>query len=214
MTYDDAAGRSRSSLDVPDQTDRILLAVCVGLWLAALAAAVAAIVALVDLGRPHSGAAGGNSTPWLLYTVIGVSAVVIVGAIPLLIRARQSALDGGQRPANGHPASTQNVFGPPLGTEGRQRGFGAPAIRRQVTPPATSRVGFPTAAVEQVLMRCTLVMTSAVGAATAAIGVGTYLLASEHDGLAWAAYVVAGLVTVALPAVPWYFLRQLRDVLG
>jgi hypothetical protein len=63
-------------------------------------------------------------------------------------------------------------------------------------------------------MRCTLVMASAVGAATAAIGVGTYLLASEHDGLAWAAYGVAGLVTVALPAVPWYFLRQLRDVLG
>jgi hypothetical protein len=63
-------------------------------------------------------------------------------------------------------------------------------------------------------MRCTLVMASAVGAATAAIGVGTYLLASEHDGLAWAAYGVAGLLTVALPAVPWYFLRQLRDVLG
>jgi Protein of unknown function (DUF2561) len=39
-------------------------------------------------------------------------------------------------------------------------------------------------------------------------------MASEHDGLAWAAYLVAALVTVALPAAPWYFLRQLRDVLN
>jgi hypothetical protein len=214
MTYDDAVGRTRSSLDAPDQTDRILLAVCGALWLAALAAAVAAIVALVDLGSPHSATAGSSPTPWLLYTVIGVSAIVIVGAIPLLIRARKSAFDGGQRPADGPPASTQNVFGPPLGTEGRQRGFGAPAIRRQAVPPPTSRVGFPTAAVEQLSLRCTLVMASAIGAATAAIGVGTYLMASEHDGLAWAAYLVAGLVTVALPAAPWYFLRLLRDVLS
>jgi hypothetical protein len=214
MTHDDAAGRTRPSLDSPDQTDRILLGVCAGLWLAALAAAVAAIVALVDLGRPHSAAEGSTPTPWLLYTVIGVSAIVIVGAIPLLIRARKSTLDGGQRPADAHRDSTQNVFGPPLGTEGRQRGFGAPAIRRQAVPPPTSRVGFPTAAVEQLSLRCTLVMASAIGAATAAIGIGTYLMASEHDGLAWAAYVVAGLVTVALPAVPWYFLRQLEDVLN
>jgi hypothetical protein len=213
MTYDDAAGRTRSSLDAPDQTDRILLGVCAALWLVALAAAVAAIVALVDLGRPHSATGESSPTPWLLYTVIGVSAIVIVGAIPLLIRARKSALDGGQRPEAGHPSSTQNVFGPPLGTEGRQRGFGAPAIRRQAVPPPTSRVGFPTAAVEQLSQRCTLVMASAIGAATAAIGIGTYLMASEHDGFAWAAYVVAGLVTAALPAAPWYFLRELRDVL-
>jgi uncharacterized protein DUF2561 len=213
MTYDDAAGRTRSSLDAPDQTDRILLGVCAGLWLAALAAAVAAVIALVGLGRPHS-AAGSSPTPWLLYTVIGVSAIVIVGAIPLLIRARKAALDEGQRPADGHSASTQNVFGPPLGTEGRQRGLGAPAIRRQAVPPPTSRVGFPTAAVEQLSLRCTLVMASAIAAATAAIGIATYLMASEHDGMAWAAYAVAGLVTVALPAVPWYFLRQLHDVLN
>jgi hypothetical protein len=214
MTYDDAAGRPRSSPDAPDQTDRILLAVCAVLWLAALAAAVAAVVALVDLARPHSTAVGGSPTPWLLYTVIGVSAIVIVGAIPLLIRARRAALEGGQRPADGPPASAQNVFGPPLGTEGRQRGLGGPAIRRQAIPPATSRVGFPTAAVEQVSRRCTLVMASAIGGATALIGAGTYLLASNDDGLAWTAYGLAGLVTVALLAVPWYFLRQLRDVLS
>jgi hypothetical protein len=213
MTYDDAAGRLRSSQDAPDQTDRILLGVCAALWLAALAAGVAAIVALVDLGSPHSSSAGGSPTPWLLYSVIGISAIVIVGAIPLLIRARKSALDGGQ-PDAASPASARNVFGPPLGTEGRQRGFGTPAIRRQSVPPPTSRVGFPTAAVEQLLLRCTLVMASAIGAATAAIGVGTYLLASEHDALAWVAFGLAAVVTVALPAVPWYFLRQLRGVLG
>ena len=214
MTYDDTAGRSRSTLDKPNQTDRILLAVCVALWLAALAAGVAAVVALVDLARPHSAAVGGSPTPWLLYTVIGVSAVVIIGAIPLLMRARRSAFDGGQRPEAGPPGSTQNVFGPPLGTEGRQRGFGTPAIRRQTIPPATSRIGFPTAAVERVSRRYALVSASAIGAATALIGVGTYLLASSDDSLACVGFELAGLLTVALPVVPWYFLRQLRDVLG
>ena len=72
-----------------DQTDRILLAVCAALWLAALGAAVAAIVALVDLASRHRPTRRDSETPWLLYTVIGVSAVVIVGAIPLLIRARR-----------------------------------------------------------------------------------------------------------------------------
>jgi hypothetical protein len=189
--------------------------VCAGVRLAALAAGVAAVVALVDLARPHPTATGGSPTPWLLYTVIGISAVVIVGAIPLLIRARRAALDGGgQRPAGDRSSTTQNVFGPPLGTEGRQRGVGAPAIRRQAVPPATSRVGFPTAAVEQVSLRCTLVIASAIGAATALIGVATYLMASDDDSLAWTAYGLAALVTVALPAVPVYFLRQLRGVLA
>jgi uncharacterized membrane protein len=215
MTYDDTAGRARSNLEAPNQTDRILLGVCVALWLAALAAAVAAVVALVDLARPHSATVGSSPTPWLLYSVIGVSAVVIIGAIPLLIRARQGALDGGhRRPEASAPGATQNVFGPPLGTEGRQRGFGTPAIRRPTVAPATSRVGFPTAAVERVSQRYALVTASAIGAATALIGVGTYLLASSDDGLAWVGFGLAGLVTVALPVVPWYFLRQLRDVLG
>jgi hypothetical protein len=200
--------------ETQDQTDRILLAVCAALWLAALGATVAAIVALVDLGSPNSASSDDSETPWLLYTVIGVSALVIAGAIPLLIRARRTALDGGPQPTAGRSGSEQNVFGPPLGTEGRQRAFDNPAIRRQPTPPATSRIGFPTAAVEQVWLRCSVVLVAAIGAATAAVGVGTYLMASEQDGFAWAAYGVAALITLAMPVVPWFALRQLHQLLG
>ena len=51
-------------------------------------------MALVDLGRGHPQSSGESGTPWLLYTVIGVSAAVIIGAVPLLLRARRAALRG------------------------------------------------------------------------------------------------------------------------
>jgi len=215
MTYDvDAVDSNRPNSESRDQTDRILLIACAAVWLVALGAAVAAIVALVDLGQAHATGAGEQDTPWLLYTVIGVSALVIVGAIPLLIRARRTALDGGgQRTAAERSGGTQNVFGPPLGTETRQRSLSGPAIRRAPTPPATSRIGFPTAAVEQLWLRSTAAMATAIGAATAAVGFGTYFMASGHDGVAWSAYAVAGLVTVGMPAIPWFFLGRLRDLL-
>ena len=83
---------ARRNVGRADRSDRILLAVCAAIWLAALGAAVAATVALVDLGRGHPESSTTSGTPWLLYTVIGVSALVIVGAIPLLMRARRAAL--------------------------------------------------------------------------------------------------------------------------
>ena len=92
MTHDvDTAERPPVNPDEQDQTDRILLAVCAALWLAALGTSVAAIVALVDLASGHSTGADDAETPWLLYTVIGVSAFVIAGAITLLIRTRRTA---------------------------------------------------------------------------------------------------------------------------
>ena len=216
MTYDvDAGDRLRLNAAGQDQTDRVLLIGCAVAWLIALGATVAAIVALVDLGQARASAAGEGDTPWLLYSVIGVSALVIAGAIPLLIRARKTAQDGGQRPnlAGGRSTGAQNVLGPPLGTEARQRPLSGPAIRRTPTPPTTSRVGFPTAAVEQLWLRSTVSLATAIGAATAAVGIGTYLMASGHDGFAWGAYGVAGLVTVGMPAIPWFFLGRLRDLL-
>lgn len=215
MTYDaDAAGRPTVSPDGPDQTDRLLLGACAAVWLIALGAGVAALVALVDLGRGHQAATDGSDTPWLLYTVIGVSALVIAGAIPLLIRARRAAIDAADRPAGERTASSTNVFGPPLGTDARQRPVGGPAIRRRPTPPATSRVGFPTAAVEQIWLRATVVLATVIGAATAATGAATYLLASEHDTFAWACLGLAGVLTVAMPAVPWFYLKQLQQLLA
>jgi uncharacterized protein DUF2561 len=214
MTYDDAAGRSRLNSDALDQTDRILLAVCIVLWLAALGAAVAAIVALVDLGTAHTVSSSSDSeTPWLLYSVIGVSAAVIVGAVPLLIRARRSSMSGTPRPV-APTATARSGFGDPVEATVKLRTTGGPVIRRQSVPPVNSRLGFPTAAVDRIWLRSSAVTAGAIGAATMLVSVGTYLLATEHDTWAWVAYGVAGLVTVAMPAAPWFFLRQLHDVLA
>ncbi|MBJ7341294.1 DUF2561 family protein [Mycolicibacterium sp.] len=215
MTHDTGAGvttrASRLRVDSPDQVDRVLVIVAVALWLTALGAAVAAVVALVDLATSHSVTAGESDTPWLLYTVIGVSAAVIIGAIPLLLRARQTAVTGvGPRPTSSDgPAETNDR--PSVAQ--RLQPFGAPVLRRHSTPPAGGPVGFPSAAVEQIWLRATAVAAGAIGAATTAVGVATYLMASGHDTASWAVYAVAGLITVAMPVGTWYFLRELRGVL-
>jgi hypothetical protein len=214
MTHDDAVGRSRLNPGTLDQTDRILVAVCAALWLAALGAGVAAIVALVDLGTNHTATSAASDTPWLLYTVIGVSAAVIVGAVPLLIRARRSSLGGNQRAVARAAATARSGFGDPVEATTRLRTVGGPVIRRQSVPPASSRLGFPTAAVDQIWLRSSVVTAGAIGAATTLVGVGTYLMATESDTAGWIAFGLAGLVTVAMPAVPVFFLRQLRDVLA
>lgn len=219
MNYDDESGvaaRSWSSPGTPDQVDRLLVAVGVALWLTALGAGVAAIVALVDLASSQSVASAESDTPWLLYTVIGVSAAVIVGAIPLLIRARRTASSESSFASTSAPRPNTGGSDDPVDegpTVQRLQPFGAPVIRRNPIPPASSRIGFPTAAVDRVWLRCTVIIAGALGAATTAIGVGTYLLASGHDTAAWAMYALAGLITAATPVVPWYFLRELRSVL-
>ena len=115
MTYNTGgAARSRlnPSANDADNTDRILLAACAAVWLAVLGSAVAATVTLVDLGSKHQESSSESGTPWLLYGVIGVSALVILGAIPLLIRARRTALDeprgGGNRPASARSRSAHS----------------------------------------------------------------------------------------------------------
>ncbi len=75
----------------PQTVDRILVGVCGAIWLVLLAMTVIAVVALVDLGRGHTLGGEGKHTPWVLYSIIAVSALIIVGAIPLLIRARRAA---------------------------------------------------------------------------------------------------------------------------
>ncbi|MGV0697282.1 DUF2561 family protein, partial [Mycolicibacter sinensis] len=73
----------------PEVTDRVLLGVCAAIWLALLGMSVAATVALVDLGRGFDQPTESSHTG-LLYIVIGVSALVILAAIPVLLRARQA----------------------------------------------------------------------------------------------------------------------------
>jgi len=45
------------------------------------------------------------------------------------------------------------------------------------------------------------------------IGVATYLMAVDDNAAAWVLYVLAGIVTVAMPAIPWFYLRELRAML-
>ena len=198
------------SNDELDQVDRILVAACAVLWLAALGAGVAAVVALVDL---TGGRTDGADTPWLLYTVIAVSAVVIVGAIPLLIRARRSSLPSNQRPTERAATAARSGFGDPVEATTKLRTVGSAALGHPVAA-ASSRVGFPAAAVDRVWLRCSVVIAGAMGAATTLVCIATYLMATGHDTAAWAPYAVAGLVTVAMPAAPVFFLRQLRTVLA
>jgi hypothetical protein len=49
-----------------------------------------------------------------------------------------------------------------------------------------------------------------MGAAMVAIGVATYLMAVDSNAAAWVFFVLAGLVAVAMPAIPLLYLRQLR----
>ena len=182
-----------------DTTDRVLAGACAVVWLGALGAAVAAVVALVDLGRGRPRGAESTDTPWLLYTVIGISVVVIVAAVPLLLRARAQA--GTRQPARAaRPAQAGSR--PPLG--GNYPG----------APVRTSRYGQDraTAAVEELWLRFTLAATCAIGVATAAVGLATYLMATDKNVASWCLYGVAGVVTAGMVALPVLALRQLDEL--
>jgi len=202
-----------------DRNDRILLGVCAGVWLVALGAGVAATVALVDLGTGHAHSTGDSDTPWLLYVVIAVSAAVIIGAVPLLLRARRAALEESPSPARApmraapvHPAA------PPRGTE-------APTEKIRIGTTTSAGLSYPTreairpepnplaGAVDQLWLRCAVGIAIAMGVAMVAIGIATYLMAVNHNAVAWVCYVLAGLVTLGMPAIPWFYLRELRALL-
>jgi hypothetical protein len=201
-----------------DRTDRMLLGGCAAVWLAALGAGVAATVALVDLGTGHAQSAGESETPWLLYAVIAISAAVIIGAVPLLLRARRAALEeapppraaparavaGRQTPVRSAEPPTEKLRVP----AGRATGPGY-AIREAISPPPSPLM----TAVDQVWLRCAVVTAIAMGVGMVAIGVATYLMAVDSNAASWVFYVIAGLVTVGMAAIPWFYLRQLRDLL-
>ncbi len=207
-----------------DRTDRILLAACAAIWLAALGAGVAATVALVNLGTRHGASTGASETPWLLYAVIAISAAVIIGAVPLLLRARRAASQESPPQARATPVRAAPQQPPPV------RGGEAPTEKLRLPPrPAAGRVGAGPGygpleassappsplmtAIDQLWLRCAVIIAIAMGAAMVAIGVATYLMAAYHNTAAAVFFVLAGLVTVAMPSIPWIYLRQLRLVL-
>ncbi|MBX7431642.1 DUF2561 family protein [Mycobacterium sp. Y57] len=224
MTHlSDTANRPAQGFDLAlDRADRILLGGCAAVWLAALGAGVAAVVALVDLARGHTESAD-SGTPWVLYTVIGVSAAVIVAAVPLLMRARRASQDG----RAGSPVVQQETDAPGASAEPKPpaRGAEAPTEKIRIAPapdasgplPRMLRSAAPapvSPAVEQLLLRGGASLVCAMGVATLLIGVSTYLMAVGTDTAAWVLYVLAGIITVGMAAIPWYFVRELDAHVG
>ena len=232
----DAAGQSRS----PESIDRFMVAVCGAIWLVLLAMSVVATVALVQLGRGRDAGPDGQPS-WLLYSIIAVSALIIAGAIPLLLRARRTALaDPGSIGSDPDGVSGSGVSGsgvPGSGVVGsgvagsgvsdpgpvlpveapteKLRVFGTavdPYAREAAPEPAAvSRV--PAGVVDRLWLRGTASLLGAMGLALTAVATATYLLATGSDTGTWVALGTAGAITVAMPAVLVAFARRLSDAI-
>ncbi len=221
MTYlTDTADRSRPSsvfdLSAMDRIDRILVGSCAAVWLAALGAGVAATVALVDLSRGHTAPSSDSGTPWILYTVIAVSAVVILGAVPLLMRARRAALEEPSPDSRPQTVASQPPA-PAGGAEAPTEKF--KAVAPAATPePVGALAGEPdlaapdAAAIDQLWLRCSVGIGCAMGVATLLTAVSTYVMAVDSDVVAWVLYGIAGAVTLGMAGIPWYALRELRTL--
>jgi len=197
----------------PDVIDRILLGACAAIWLVLIGVSVAAIVALVDLGQGFHKMARNSHTTWVLYAVIVVSALIIAGAIPVLLRARRMgqgepvvrspALQGRPpvRPPRSSPSSAKRPVARPAGS--------AEAPAYGAYGPDAEWSG---EAVDRIWLRGTLALTGTIGAALIAAAAATYLMAVGHDAASWVCYVVAGIFTAGLPAIEYLHVRQLRRV--
>lgn len=193
----------------PDVIDRILIGACAAVWLVLVGVSVAAGVALADMGRGLHKVSASSSTSWVLYAIIIVSALVIAGSIPVLMRARRATPP---EPI----VRSKSLIGPvesrtPIRT-------GGPAARtlaeptRRPTARAYAETEWSGEAVDRIWLRGTVALTGVTGAALIAAATATYLMADGHDGAAWFSYGVAGVVTAALPVIEWFYVRQIRRV--
>jgi hypothetical protein len=206
-----SAYRRGSDTIPPDVIDRLLVGACAAIWLVLLGVSVAAAVALADLGRGFHKHSGSAHTSWVLYAVIIVSALIIAGAIPVLVRARRMGLiEPGARsmagPARGPNRPPVRLMAPAPRTAAER----ARQPRVQAAEPAAEWSG---AAVDRVWLRGTVVLTGTMGAALIAVAAATYLMAVGHDGAAWVGYGLAGALTAAMPVVEWLHVRQLRRLI-
>ncbi|BBX73169.1 DUF2561 family protein [Mycobacterium shinjukuense] len=190
----------------PDVIDRILIGACAAVWLLLVGVSVAAAVALADLGRGFHGMARNSHTTWILYAVIGVSALIIAGAIPMLLRARRMAREA-------EPVARTAVVA--------SRGAGRPAPRTAAGPARPAAVNpygaaaeWSGEAVDRVWLRGTVALTGTIGAALIAVAAASYLMAVGHDGASWVSYGLAGVITAGLPVLEWLHVRQLRRLLA
>lgn len=207
-----SAYRRGSDTIPPDVIDRILLGACAAIWLVLLGVSVAATVALADLGQGFHKAAGGSHTPWVLYAVIIVSALIIAGAIPVLLRARRMGLiEPAARTASG---PTPGPNRPPVRLMAPKPRTDAERARQQRVQAAQPTAEWSGADVDRVWLRGTAILTGTMGVALIAVAAATYLMAVGHDGASWVGYGLAGVVTAAMPAVEWLHVRQLRRLVA
>lgn len=191
----------------PDVVDRILIGACAAVWLVLLGVSVAAAVALADLGRGfHKAASSAHSTSWVLYAVIVVSALIIAGAIPMLLRARRLAetepASRGMTAPNRPPVRLMSPAPRTAAERARQPRAQAPA------QPAES--DWSGEAVDRAWLRGTVLLVGAMGGALVAVATATYLMAVGHDGASWVAYGIAAAVTAGMPVIEWLHVRLLR----
>jgi hypothetical protein len=203
----EAAGTGRTAGRSPETVDRMMVGVCGAIWLVLLAVSVFATVAMVRLASGHTGSADRQSS-WLLYSIIVVSALVILGAIPLLMRARRNAL------ADPRPEVSAEASGPPARSveAGKARVFGVDPYAPRHAEMQPARVS--ETLVDRLWLRGTMALLSGMGLALIAVAIGGYLLADFSDTAAWVALGLAGLITVSLPAMLNFYQRQLGEAVG
>lgn len=206
-----AEGRS------PETVDRILVGVCGAIWLVLLAAGVIVTVALVRLGSGHAGDAEKQSS-WLLYSIIVVSALIILGAIPLLLQAHRTALAGARSgEADALPPTSpaaEAVLRPVDSPPEKVRVFGVDPYSGGQRQTAAGEALIRTAVLDRLWLRGTVALLSATGLALIAVAVATYLLAESNDTAAWVALGVAGAFTAAMPVVLVMFGRRFSGAMN
>jgi hypothetical protein len=203
-----SAYRRGSDTVPPDVIDRIMVGTCAAVWLVLLGVSVAAAVALADLGRGFHKTAGNSHTTWVLYAVIIVSALIIAGAIPALVRARRMSPVDSARSVPGQARPPVRLMSPAPRTAAER------ARQQRVAQAADPEGEWSGAAVDRIWLRGTVVLTGTMGAALIAAATATYLMAVGHDGPSWVGYALAGIVTAAMPVVEWLHVRQLRRIVA
>jgi hypothetical protein len=188
-------------------SDRILIGSCAVVWLALVGMSVAALVALMDLGRGFHSPKGNPHTSSVLYAIIVISALVILAAIPMLLRARRMTREAPDARPAGSPARTVSSrsirSGPMAGM--------AHGSTERITP---QRPALPEAEVDRFWLRGTVALMAIMGGALLAVAAATYAMAIGHDGFAWTGYGIAGAITLVMPLVLWRQVRQLRGMLA
>ena len=212
MTSRYSAYRHGSDTVPPDVVDRIFVGACAAVWLVLIGVSVAATVALANLGQGYHKSAGSSHTPWVLYAVIIVSALIIAGAIPVLVRARR--ISRFEPPAQLAGASARGAARQLVRTGHPAARPAADRARPARIQPSVPAVESADSAADRIWLRGVATLTGTMGVALIGVATATYLMAVGDDVASWVGYGLAGAVTAGLPVIEWFYVRQHRQVLA